>query len=887
MKRSGLVLFVFLSLAAGFVARATAEPQDILSRRITLHVRNKPLGKVLRSIEKATGIHFVYVNRYLPLRKKVSISADDQPLRDVLNELFKGETIEYLVVEGEVVLRPAAQEALPAKEKKKEKHTLSGYIRNAADGESLIGATVYVAGTSTGTISNAYGFYSITLPAGIYEIVYSYVGYKTQPRTIRFDSDKTRDVDMVANPALIREVVVTTPAMKEVSSSQKRLSRVDIPPAAVNSMPAFLGENDVIKSLGTIPGISFFGDGSTFFYVRGGNKDQNLIMIDDAPVFNPTHLFGFFSNVIPDAVKSIKVYKGDMPPDYGGRLSSLVDIRTRDGNMKKFGMSGNFGLVAAHLTLETPVVKNKSSLFIAGRHSYFKWLVARESSSVEDVSFGDLHVKFNSILNTSNRLYLSFYSGGDNYFNSQGSGDASGIAWKNLSGSLRWNHVFSTRLFANFTFYTGQYEYALVTSRKNNDTWKSAIGNTGLKSDFSWYLKPGRTFRFGLNLGVYGVDPGNFRYGNPDRNTHVPVVPERQSLEWNLYGEYVWNPGEHWQMSAGMRATLWQSMGPTTEYVFDDNHNPVRSLDYPRGKIYSSYFRPEPRLGIRYSFHDHMALKAGYNRNVQNIHQITNSVSPFTSLEVWLPSSINLKPQVSDQVSVGFSDFFERLGLDLNLELYYKYMQNQIDYEYHAQMLLNPYLEGELRFGHARAYGAEVMLKKETGKFTGWVGYALSKTTKKINGIYQNTEFPAFYDRTHDISLFLSWLFFDRLTLSATWLFNSGAAFSTPSAFYYYQGYSVPLYLSKNNDRLPPYHRLDLNVNCRLNRRSAKFEHSITLAFYNLYGRKNPISVYFNKIRDASGKLVVPANYYRQPVLVPAWMWLYRMIPSLNYKFKF
>ncbi len=887
MKRSGSVLFLILLLVAGMGIRAVASPQDILAKRITLHVQDKPLGKVLRTIEKISGTHFIYVNRYLPLRKKITVSADSLPLRAVLDEVLSGENIEYVVVEGAVVLRPFPAEGRPAAAKKKEKYTLSGYVRDAADGESLIGATVYVAGTDTGTVSNAYGFYSLTLPAGTWEIVFSYVGYRTLRLPIRFDRDITREVNLVADPALIREVIVTTPALQEISSAGKRLSRVDLRPAMVNSMPAFLGENDVIKSLGTLPGITFFGDGSTFFYVRGGNKDQNLIRIDDAPVFNPTHLFGFFSTVIPDAVKSIRVYKGDMPAAYGGRLSSLVDIHTRDGSMKRFGMSGDFGLVAGHLTLETPVVKDKSSLFIAGRHSYFKWFVARESPSVEDVSFGDLNVKFNALLNNRNRLYFSFYYGGDNYFNGRGEDDASGIAWKNLSGSLRWNHVFSTRLFANFIFYTGQYDYSLVTSRKNNDTWRSAIGNTGLRYDLSWYLKPGNTFRTGLNIGIYGVDPGNFRYGDPGRNVHVPVVPERQSLEWNLYGDYEWQPGERWMVSAGLRMTLWQSMGPTTEYTYDENHHPVKATEYPAGKIYNSYIRPEPRLGVRYALGRQMALKAGYNRNVQNIHQITNSVSPFTSLEVWLPSSVNIRPQVSDQVSVGFSDFFKRVGVDLNVELYYKYMQNQIDYEYHAQMLLNPYLEGELRFGHARAYGAEVMLKKETGKFTGWVGYALSRTTKKINGIYRDAVFPAFYDRRHDFSLFLSWIFFDRLTLSGTWIYNSGAAFSTPSSFYYYQGYSVPLYLSKNNDRLPPYHRLDLEVDCRLNREGARFTHSLTLAFYNVYGRKNPISVYFNKTPDASGTLVIPADYYRQPVLVPAWMWLYRMIPSLNYKFRF
>ncbi len=877
---------VSLILVTGCMIRPVDAQQDVLSTRISLDVQNKPLGKVLKIIEKKGGIHFTYVNKYLPLKKKVTISAEDLTVREVLDRLFRGEHIEYLVVEGGVVLRPARQQA-PATGAGKKSFTLSGYVRDAADGESMIGATVYADSAAAGTVTNAYGFYSLTLPEGTWDITWSYVGYRPLHARILLDRDREEDVDMQQDRAMIREVLVTTAGSQSMISHAKRLGYVNISPASVNEMPALMGENDVIKSLGTIPGISFFGDGSTFFYVRGGNKDQNLITIDDAPVFNPAHLFGIFSTVIPDAVKKVNVYKGDMPPGYGGRLSSLVDIRTRDGSMKKFGMSGSLGLVASHLIMEGPVVKDKSSVFIAGRHSYIKWFVRKQSPSVKDISFGDLNAKFNTFLNTKNRLYASFYYGKDSYFNGKGSGDASGIQWGNLSLSLRWNHVFSTRLFSNFTFYSGQYDYRLVTSQKNNDAWKSSVGNAGLKTDFSFYRKAAETWHFGVNLGFYGVDPGNFRYGDPDKNTNLPVVSQKQNMEWNLYGDYERRIGEHWHVAAGLRTTLWLSMGPATEYIYDENHHPVSQRDYPRGETYNSYFTPEPRLGIRYAVNSHSSLKAGYNRNVQNIHQITNSVSPFTSLDVWLPSSINIRPQKSDQVSLGYSLFLKKAGVDISVEGYYKYMQNQIDYEYHAQMLLNPYLEGELRFGYARSYGLEVMLKKEAGRLSGWVGYALSKTTKKINGVYRNTVFPAFYDRTHDFSVFLSYFFLKRLTLSATWVYYTGAAFSTPAAFYYYQGYSVPVYLQKNNDRLPPYHRLDMNLDCRLNREGAKYKHSLTLALYNLYGRKNPVSVYFNKMTGNNGSLLVPSNYYREPLLVPARMWLYGMVPSLNYKFNF
>ncbi len=860
--------------------------EEILSKRISIEINDRSIGRVLKEIEKQAGFHFSYVNKYVPVKKRVSISVVEKPVREILDELFRGEEIEYRIVEGEVILRTARSGPDPAG-KILQNFTLSGYIRDALNGESLIGATVIIAGSNSGTVSNAYGFYSLTLQEGSYEILYSFVGFAASKIRVELNKNLTGDLNLVEDPSLIHEVVISVAESRNLASSQKRLGNVDLKPSAVNNMPAFLGEVDVIKSLETIPGISFFGDGSTFFYVRGGNKDQNLITIDDAPIFNPAHLFGLFSNVIPDAIKDVRVYKGDMPASKGGRLSSMVDIRTRDGNMKNFGMSGSMGLAASHLTLEGPVIKDKSSIFISGRHSYIKWFARQEAPSLDAIDFGDLNAKFNAILNTKNRIYFTLYYGKDNFFNKTGSGDASGIKWGNLSGSFRWNHVFSTRLFSNFTFYSGKYDYYLVTSRKRNDAWNSRIGNTGLKLDFSLYKDPETTFRFGLNLGFHRVNPGNFKYGNNAWNSNVPVVPEKRTVELNAYGEYEKQLGRHWLVHAGLRATLWQNWGPTTEYVFDENYNPVAAHEYRKGKMYNLYFTPEPRLGIAYWINNYNALKAGYARNVQNIHQITNSVSPFTSLEVWLPSSPNIKPQKSDQFSLGFSTFFRNTGVDVNIEGYYKHMQNQIDYEYHAQMLINPLLEGELRFGRARSYGIELMLKRDIGNFTGWTGYALSKTTKKIDGIYQNAEYPAFYDRTHDFSVFLSYVFLKRLTLSGTWIYTSGAAFSTPTSFYYYQGYSVPVYRYKNNDRLPPYHRLDLNLKFRLNRYGAKFKHDISLSLYNAYGRKNPISVNFNKTSGFSDNLVIPTNYYTPPVLVPSRMWLYQTIPSINYSFKF
>jgi hypothetical protein len=886
MSKMRFLSLVFVLLGVGLPGHYIHAQTDILSKRISLEVSDQTIDSVLLKIERLGQFHFSYVTKNIPTTEKVSFHVTDETVRQILDRLFPDGKMEYLVVEGELILRPSSTKR-PADRLPTPTYTISGHIYDRADHETLIGATILRADSNVGTVSNSYGFYSITLPAGIHPLSISYVGYGTWYMKLDLRQDTVCNVFLSEDPSLISEVVIRTTDFQNVNGHRKRLGKVDVRPSTISRIPAFLGEVDVIKSLESMPGISFFGDGSTHFYVRGGNRDQNKILIDDAPIFNPAHLFGLFSNVLPDAVKDVKIYKGDMPAGLGGRLSSVVDIRTRDGNMRTTTFSGSVGLVASHATLEVPLKKDRSALLLSGRHSHFKWLVEPSNPSVESIHFADLTMKLNTIINTRNRLFATFYNGRDKFFNRSGSADASGIRWNNISGSIRWNHLFSDRMFSNTTLYTGNYSYSLVTSENRNDAWQSTISNTGIKTDFSFFVDPSTQIRYGFHLGFFRFNPGNFTYGDPDRNANVPVVSHKRTLEWNAYGDYEKNFGERWALHFGLRATLWQNWGPATEYKFDENYRPIAEIQYERGHVYQQYLDLEPRIGASYSTGPSGALRMGYARNVQHIHQITNSVSPFTSLEVWLPSSPNIKPQKSDQISGGYSRVFSASNLELNIEGYYKWMVHQIDYEYQAQMLINPLLEGELRFGKARSYGFEVFIKKEYGDLTGWIGYGLSKTTKTINGVYGDQPYPAFYDRPHDFSVFLSYTLMDRLTLSGTWIYTSGAAFTTPTSFFYYQGYSVPVYAEKNNDRLPAYHRLDLGIEVRLNRPGKPFRHHLAFGFYNVYARKNPISVNFNKTPTPSGALVVPLNYYLPPALVPTQIWLYRMIPSINYHFEF
>ncbi len=881
-KTRRLIAFIWIILLIS--TSDTFAQDDLLKKKITVSFQDETLGQILKTIEDLGGFHFSYRNKYVPTKKKISLEAQNQSISDILHNLLNELDLEYEIIEGEIVLHPVIQKKTEITE---EKYSINGYVLDNASGESLIGATIFVDSTTTGTISNAYGFYSLTLPPGRYPLVYSFVGYEPYRVDIQLYSDQVINIDMDQDLTQIREVIINKRSSERTYGGLAQLSMTGMKPKQVKKIPALLGEVDVIKSLESLPGITFFGDGSTFFYVRGGNKDQNQILIDDAPVFNPAHLFGFFSNIIPDAIKDVHIYKGNMGPQKGGRLSSLIDVRTRDGNMKKIGVSGGLGLISARLSVEGPIIKDKSSFFISGRRSYFKWLVQQNVPEVQSMYFSDFNAKFNIIANSSNRFYLTLYLGKDDFTSLSGSSDAAGINWGNVSGSFRWNHLFSERLFLNAIFYSGKYDYSLLTSVNQNDKWNSTIKNTGLKTDFSFYLDPSNTLRFGLDMGFYEINPGNFTFGDISSNGDVPWVPVKNSLEWNIYFNYERKLGERINLYLGIRGTLWQSIGPTTEYVYNDSHQAVASIEFDRKQIYNSYFSPEPRLGISYLLSETSSLTAAYARNIQNIHQINNSVSPFTSLDVWLPSGPNIQPQIANQLSLGYNRNIFIKTLQLSVEAYYKKMENQIDYEYHAQMLLNPLVEGELRFGEAWSYGIEFLIEKELGKLTGSLSYSLSKTEKKIPEIYQNKPFPAFYDRPHELNSFLSYQAGKRWTLAAMWTLTSGAAYTTPSSFFYYQGHSIPIYTEKNNDRLPSYHRLDISIGLNMSKVGGKYEHDLSVSVYNLYGRHNPIAVNFNKIENQYETLLIPGNYYELPVIVPSQLYFYNFVPSLNYNFRF
>jgi hypothetical protein len=895
MSGTDLKIFILLCLLAApsvLFAQKAATP-------ITLHFDQRPIKEVLDRMEELSGLHFSYNSRLIDEEELVSIDLDQVSLEEALETLFRERRISFELVEQQVVLKRNRKKSKPGDSEtlgdstiqQLTKYTLSGFIKDSRSGELLLGATISVPGGQVGTISNNYGFYSLTLDQPVQELLCSYVGYRPGHRKIVSPEDQTIHFHMEKEFSQIREVRVYSDELDNMVRTA-RSSEERIHPESVRKMPALFGEKDVLKSLAAVPGIKFFGDGSTIFFVRGGGRDQNMITIDEAPVYNPSHLLGFFSTIIPDAVKDVKIYKGDFPANYGGRLSSLIDIRTKDGNMHHFGMDGSVGLLSSRLSLEGPLWKEHISFFLSGRRSYITRPIQNWNPNVQDLHFSDLHLKLNYRINSNNRVFFSIYRGEDNYEVQERSGRISGINWQNATSTIRWNHIYSDRLFSNLTLLASRYTYRLYQDMAENNYWNSSIENLTLKYDFTNYLRPGNTLRFGIQIGGHFHDPGNLYRGGVEWDPGFDLSV-RYTRELAAYVSHQFIINNRVSIRTGLRFTGWQNMGPSTEYRIvrttseGIERDSIAVQSYPDGEVYHQTFAVDPRISLVWQPDVHNIFKMSYSRTSQFQYLITNSISPFTSLEVWLPAGPSVPAQCAHQFTLGFTRRFGIRGLSLDLEVYYKGMRNLIDYRDHAHMLMNPLVENELLFGDGKAYGLETILQKEHGRLSGWISYTLSRAINQVDEINGGEPYPAYSDRPHDFSLYLSWTLVPRISLSANFIYMTGAPFSTPTGFYYYDKHQVPWYAERNNDRLPDYHRLDLALNWHLSKAERRYQHELIFSVYNLYNRINPVALHFNKIQDESGSFVVPVDFYSDPELLSSQYYLYGIVPSISYHFTF
>ena len=751
-----------------------------------------------------------------------------------------------------------------------DKITLSGFIKDKASDETLIGATVFIRSEQLGTATNAYGFYSLSVPPGEYTVEYSFVGYETKEIQVKLEADVTQSVRLGAASVEINAVTVSSKSRNQ-NIKKTQTSVVQMDAKTLKKLPVLLGEPDLMKSIQIMPGIQTPVEGSTGFSVRGGSMDQNLILLDEAPVYNPSHLLGFFSVFNGDAIKDVTLYKGDIPASAGGRLSSLLDVRMREGNRQKFRASGGIGLISSRLTLEGPIKKNKGSFIISGRRTYADLFLKMSSDSTirkNKLFFYDFNLKANYSLNDNNRFYISGYFGRDQYRH----GSKIGFRWGNATFTARWNHLFSSKLFSNLTLIYSKYNYKMEMKRQTPEyDWTSRLVNFSAKYDFSWYMSPNNTVRFGAQATRHFIQPGKFTISGEESDYKVP---NNKALEYAVYLQQEQKIGTKFSYNLGLRVSAFQNIDSATVYKIE-NFEVTDAIHYGKNKIYNTYVRLDPRFSARYLINEENSLKASYCRTHQYVQLASNSQGG-SPLDVWFPASKYVKPQVSDQVSVGWFRNFDRNRWEASVELFHKWMDNQIDFDANANLLLNNQLEKELRFGEAKSYGAEFLLKKNEGKLTGFIGYTWSKTVRKFPDINDGKEYRANYDIPHNINVMLSYKISKRVSVSTVWNYRSGVPVTYPVMRFLHGGSSLPIYKYKNNERMPDYHRLDLSMTIgNKEKPGKKWEGEWKIGVYNAYNRGNAYSVYFEQ--DSKN-----TNHMKAYKMV-----MFRAVPFISYNFKF
>jgi len=758
--------------------------------------------------------------------------------------------------------------------------TISGYIRDASNGETLIGANVYLKELSTGTTTNEYGFYSISIPESQYSIEFSYLGYVTQRLELQLEENLKHDIELVPEGLELMEVVISAEAEnKNVSDVEMSTNSLDI--QTIEKMPTLLGEVEVLRSIQLLPGVSSVGEGASGFNVRGGSIDQNLVLLDEAPVYNSSHLFGFFSVFNPDAVKDVKLIKGGIPSRYGGRLSSILDVRMKEGNNKKFEMNGGIGAIFSRLSVEAPIVKDKGSFIVAGRRSYIDVLAAPFLSgdlSDSRLNFYDLTAKANYTLNDKNRLFLSGYFGRDNF----GFGDQAGFNWGNSTLTLRWNHLFSEKLFSNFTLYASDYDYKINFGDEaaNNFDWNARILNYSAKPEFTLFLNPKNLIRFGGQGIIYRFEPGN-AVGTSEGESLDLSVDNKYAIEGGLFIENQVDVSSKLELNYGLRWSYFNYTGKGTSYELGDaplgTRRPVTGIQtYDQWESIEQFNNFEPRMSLKYQLSDDKSIKASYNRMVQYIHLISNTTAS-TPVDIWTPSTNNLKPQIADQVALGYFQNFADNTYELTTEIYYKKYRNLLDYIDGADLLLNEFLDADLLDGKGRSYGLELMFKKSKGRFSGWASYTLARTERLVEGINNDEWYPSRYDQTHNLSFTTFYDLNDRWTFSSNFVMISGTPATFPTTRFEQQGYIVPYNVNetRNNVRIPLYHRLDISATLQGKKNpERRWQSEWVFSIYNLYSRRNPFSIYFRQGENTSTEAVrlsVIGNF----------------VPSVSYNFKF
>ena len=769
------------------------------------------------------------------------------------------------------------------------KYTLSGSISDASNGEKLLGVNFVIKELHTGTSTNEYGFYSITLPEGKYTLSIEYIGYGTREETIVLNKNIRKDYKLIPEEIALTGVEITAHNTVQKTEVRKpEMSVATIPITTVKKLPVLVGEVDIIKTLMQMPGVSNAGEASSGFNVRGGAADQNLVLLDEATIFNASHLFGFLSVFNADAVRDMKLYKGGIPARYGGRIASVLDIYQKEGNKNKFAATGGIGALSSRLLAEGPIVKDKASFLIGGRASYAH-LFLKLSDNKNSAYFYDLNTKLSYQLNPNNALYLSGYFGRDSFILSENLTNTYGNALINL----RWNHLFTDKLFSNLSAIYSNYDYKFDFSFIDMK-WTSGIENFNLKYDFKNYISEKFKLTYGVQGLYYVFKPGKIVPKTSESTIQERILEHKYAAEMGFYADAEQKLGESLTLSYGLRFSNFYSLGKRTVNVYA-NDNPVgynanRQVYYQGSAIGTKYYGSnriidlysnfEPRFTMSYAFSDTKSVKASYARTAQYVHLISNTASP-SPLNVWAPSDEFIKPQIADQVALGYASNIFEDKYSVEVETYYKKVQNRLDYIDGANLVANEAIERVLLSGENRAYGLEVLLRKNTGKLTGWIAYTLSKSemqtkgrTPEEVGINYGDWYSAAYDKPHDLSITATYEASPKWTFGAVFNLQSGLPTNYPVGRYSYLGQTVPVYSKRNEYRLPTYHRLDLSATYTPQRTNKRWKGEWVFGVYNVYNRKNAVSVSFRENEDTKRNEAVKLS-------------IFGIIPSVTYNFSF
>ncbi len=749
-------------------------------------------------------------------------------------------------------------------------YTISGKITDGETGEDLTGATVMVVEPLTGVASNPYGFYSISLPEGIYHVRYSYIGYQDVEHEINLSKNYIVNIELTPAIVSLDEIVVSSDRDDtKITSTELGVDKLNL--KDIDNIPVIFGEKDILKTIQLLPGISNASEGSTGFNVRGGSMGQNLILLDEAPIYSAAHLAGFFSIFNSDAIKDVTIFKGGIPACYGGRASSVLDIKMNNGNNKKFSSSGGIGLVSSRLTLEAPLIKDKMSFIISGRRTYAD-LIARlvfpEEIIRNDMKFYfyDLNAKLNYSINQNNRLFLSGYFGKDVFE----FGSDIGTAWGNTTATIRWNHIFNEKLFSRSSIIYSNYDYEFIFGQASMKL-RTGIQDMILKEDATWYINPAITMKFGMSITYHKFMPGEIVIsGSSDFEL---TQGERRALESAVYIQNEQKISPKFNINYGLRFSAFNQIGPGWYYDYAGGEVPVDSTYYGPGKAAFPYFGFEPRIIANYVINEMSSVKMSYNRMAQYLHLLSNTTSGSPA-DVWMPCSNNIKPVYVDHLSTGFFRNFLDNNIETSIEVYYKNIINTADYKDGADIIFDKHVESQILTGRGRSYGLELYIKKKYGTFTGWVSYTLSRSENKIKGINNFSWYPVRYDKTHEVSLVGIYKISQRLTLSSVWTYATGNAVTFPGGKYTVDNNPVPYYTERNGYRMPAYHRLDLSLTLN-SKKSRKFKSSWDFSVYNVYNRYNAYIISFRESETVPGATEAVK------------LSLFGIVPSITYKFKF